>query len=110
AEVEQLLDEEGIDQFFVVDSVFNAPRGYAERVAEALRPLGRRIRWSCFVTPGNFSAELLDAMLEAGCQSIDFGTDAGASATLRAARCPGSRLSTNPTSTSRPPCARRSPR
>jgi len=86
AEVEQLLDEEGIDQFFVVDSVFNAPRGYAERVAEALRPLGRRIRWSCFVTPGNFSAELLDAMLEAGCQSIDFGTDAGASATLRAFR------------------------
>jgi len=86
AEAEALLDEHGIDQFFVVDSVFNAPRGYAERVCQALLPLGRRIRWSCFVTPGNFSAELLDLMIAAGCQSIDFGTDAGSDTTLRGFR------------------------
>ena len=85
AEVRTLLDD-GIDQFFVVDSVFNAPRGYAERVCAALRPLGERIRWSCFVTPGNFSAELLDLMLAAGCQSIDFGTDAASAPTLRGFR------------------------
>ena len=30
AEVETLLEEYGLDQFFIVDSVFNAPRGYAE--------------------------------------------------------------------------------
>jgi len=52
----------------------------------ALRPLGQRVRWSCFVTPGNFSAALLDAMIAAGCQSIDFGTDAGSDRTLRAFR------------------------
>src|SRR5262249_50774004 len=86
AEVETLLDRHGIDQFFVVDSVFNAPRGWAERVCAALRPFGRRLRWSCFVTPGNFSAELLDLMLAAGCQSIDFGTDAGADRPLRGYR------------------------
>jgi radical SAM superfamily enzyme YgiQ (UPF0313 family) len=86
AEVRVLLDEHGIDQFFVVDSIFNAPRGYAERVAMALRPLGRHIRWSCFVGPGNFTAELADLMMEAGCQSVDFGTDAAAAATLRAFR------------------------
>jgi radical SAM superfamily enzyme YgiQ (UPF0313 family) len=86
AEAERLLDEHGIDQFFVVDSIFNAPRGYAERVAAALRPLGRRIRWSCFVGPGNFTPELADLMLEAGCQSVDFGTDAAAAATLRGFR------------------------
>jgi len=86
AEVERLLGEHGIDQFFVVDSIFNAPRGYAERVAEALRPLGSRIRWSCFVGPGNFGPELADRMMEAGCQSVDFGTDAGAPATLKAFR------------------------
>ena len=91
AEVELLLDRHGIEQFFVVDSVFNAPRGYAERVCAALGPLGRRIRWSCFVTPGNFNAELLDLMIAAGCQSIDFGTDAGSAATLR-----GFRKSFNP--------------
>ncbi len=84
AEVAALLDAHGIDQFFVVDSVFNAPRGYAERVCAALRPLGQRVRWSCFVTPGNFSGALLDAMIAAGCQSIDFGTDAGSDRTLRA--------------------------
>lgn len=86
AEVRAMLDEHGVTQFFVVDSVFNAPRGYAERVCEALRPLGRHIRWSCFVTPGNFTGELLDAMVAAGCQSIDFGTDAGSDTTLRAFR------------------------
>lgn len=86
AEVRTLLDTHGIDQFFIVDSVFNAPRGYAERVCAALAPLGRHIRWSCFVTPGNFGAALLDAMLAAGCQSIDFGTDAAAAATLRTFR------------------------
>ncbi|HLK12189.1 MAG TPA: cobalamin-dependent protein [Candidatus Binatia bacterium] len=86
AEVRTLLDEHGIDQFFVVDSVFNAPRGHAERVCAALVPLGRRIRWSCFVAPGNFTPELCDLMLAAGCQSVDFGTDAAAGATLRAFR------------------------
>jgi radical SAM superfamily enzyme YgiQ (UPF0313 family) len=86
AEVRTLLDEHGIDQFFVVDSIFNAPRGYAERVATALRPLGRRIRWSCFVGPANFTPELCDLMMEAGCQSVDFGTDAAAAATLRGFR------------------------
>lgn len=85
AEVEELLDL-GIDQFFIVDSIFNAPRGYAERVCAALRPLGKRIRWSCFVGPGNFTEELADSMIEAGCQSVDFGTDAAASATLRGFR------------------------
>ncbi len=86
AEVRTLLDEHGVDQFFIVDSVFNAPRGHAERVCAALRPLGKHVRWSCFVAPGNFSAELLDLMLAAGCQSLDFGTDAAAPATLRAFR------------------------
>src|SRR5262249_39089062 len=81
-----LVDDHGIDQFFIVDSVFNAPRGYAERVCAALVSLGRRIRWSCFVTPGNFTAELLDLMVAAGCQSIDFGTDAASAATLRGFR------------------------
>ena len=86
AEVRGLLDQHGVDQFFIVDSIFNAPRGYAERVAEALRPLGRRVRWSCFVGPGNFTAELADLMMEAGCQSVDFGTDAASTATLRGYR------------------------
>ncbi len=86
AEAATLLDEHGIDQFFIVDSIFNAPRGYAERVCAALRPLGRRIRWSCFVGPGNFTCELADLMMEAGCQSVDFGTDAASAATLRGFR------------------------
>ena len=86
AEVETLVDEHGVEQFFIVDSIFNAPRGYAERVAAALRPLGRRIRWSCFVGPGNFTAELADLMMAAGCQSVDFGTDAASPTTLRGFR------------------------
>jgi radical SAM superfamily enzyme YgiQ (UPF0313 family) len=86
AEVRALLDDHGIDQFFVVDSVFNAPRGWAERVAATLAPVGRHVRGSCFVAPHNFTGELLDLMIAAGCQSVDFGTDAAAPATLRGFR------------------------
>ncbi len=86
AEVQGLVETHGVRQFFIVDSVFNAPRGYAERVAEALRPLGRQIRWSCFVSPANFTPELADLFLAAGCQSVDFGTDAASPATLRGFR------------------------
>ena len=86
AEVHGMVDDLGLHQFFIVDSIFNAPRGYAERVCGALRPLGRGIRWSCFVGPGNFTAELADRLIAAGCQSVDFGTDAAAPATLRAFR------------------------
>lgn len=86
AEARSLLDDYGTDQFFVVDSIFNAPRGYAERVAEALRPLGRHVRWSCFVGPGSFTPELADLLMAAGCQSVDFGTDAASAATLRGFR------------------------
>src|SRR5438093_2755218 len=85
-EARTLLEEHGLEQFFVVDSIFNTPRGYAERVCEALRPLGQRIRWSCFVGPGNFTPALADLMMAAGCQSVDFGTDAAAGVTLRAFR------------------------
>jgi radical SAM superfamily enzyme YgiQ (UPF0313 family) len=85
-EVRALVDGFGVEQFFIVDSIFNAPRGYAERVCAALRPLGRRIRWSCFCGPGNFTPELCDLMMEAGCQSVDFGTDAAAPETLRGFR------------------------
>jgi len=85
AEVGELL-EQGITQLFVVDSIFNSPRGYAEAVTDALRPFGNRLRWSCFVAPGNFTADLCRRMQTAGCQSVDFGTDAGAPETLRGFR------------------------
>jgi radical SAM superfamily enzyme YgiQ (UPF0313 family) len=85
AEVARLLDD-GIEQFFVVDSIFNSPRGYAEAVADALAPLGEYVRWSCFVAPGNFTEALCERMQAAGCQSVDFGTDAGAAETLHAFR------------------------
>lgn len=84
-EVTALLDA-GVEQLFVVDSIFNSPRGYAEAVADALARLGGRMRWSCFVAPGNFTEALCERMQAAGCQSVDFGTDAGAPATLRAFR------------------------
>ena len=87
AEVQALLDDHGIDQFFVVDSIFNAPRGLrrARRGgAPAARPpdplvVLRRTR-------ATSRAELADLMMEAGCQSVDFGTDAAAAATLRGFR------------------------
>lgn len=75
-EVEAVVERTGVTHFFVVDSVFNHPRDYALAFCDELR--GRRlgVSWTCYAHAGRMDGELVEAMREAGCEGVEFGTDA----------------------------------
>ncbi|MBZ0136811.1 MAG: cobalamin-dependent protein [Planctomycetes bacterium] len=74
----------GARHFFVVDNTFNHPPAHAFSFCDEL--IARRIdvSWTAYVSPGALAPGLLERMAEAGCSSVEFGTDAAANPTLRA--------------------------
>lgn len=83
-EMQQLQEDDGIDYFFFVDNVFNYPPDHAEAICQGIIVQGLKIRWTCYAHPGYMSCRLADRMAEAGCESIEFGTDSGSSSVLSA--------------------------
>lgn len=80
--MERLHDERGYDHFFVVDNTFNVPAAHALAFCDALQRRRLNIRWTAYVTPAGLTRELVRAMADAGCTSVDLGTDAASPATL----------------------------
>lgn len=75
-EMERLLAS-GVDNLFIVDNTFNYPVAHAEAVCREILRRRLKVRWSCYVNPGFFTADLAALMQEAGCTGVEFGTDAG---------------------------------
>jgi radical SAM superfamily enzyme YgiQ (UPF0313 family) len=75
-EVEQLVASTGARHLFIVDSVFNHPRDYALAFCDEL--IGRKVEvaWSCYAQAGRMDGELIERMVRAGCEGVEFGTDA----------------------------------
>jgi radical SAM superfamily enzyme YgiQ (UPF0313 family) len=67
--------EQGVRHFFIVDSIFNHPRQYALRFCSEVLRRGLKISWNCYANPGLMDAELIEAMVRAGCSGVEFGTD-----------------------------------
>ncbi|HWI40985.1 MAG TPA: lipid biosynthesis B12-binding/radical SAM protein [Verrucomicrobiae bacterium] len=82
-EIRRLVEDHGINYLYFVDDIFNYPPEEAERLCRAMAAEGLPVKWSAFVNPGFFSRRLLDAMLAAGCDGIEFGTDSGSPEMLR---------------------------
>jgi radical SAM superfamily enzyme YgiQ (UPF0313 family) len=76
------MAHQGIDTFFIVDSVFNFPPHHANSVCLEILKGKLRARWSCYLHPGFITESLLHLMKEAGCSSVEFGVDSGSSAIL----------------------------
>jgi len=74
-EMEQLIEATGVRHLFIVDSVFNHPRDYALAFCDEV--IARRIdvKWSCYANAGQMDGELVDRLLRAGCEGVEFGTD-----------------------------------
>jgi radical SAM superfamily enzyme YgiQ (UPF0313 family) len=75
--------QNGIDTLFIVDSVFNFPPHHAKSVCQEIIKLGIKVRWSCYLNPSMVTESLLQIMKEAGCTSVEFGTDSGSNAILK---------------------------
>nr|WP_258539279.1 radical SAM protein [Dissulfurirhabdus thermomarina] len=69
------LAEQGIDEVFFVDSVFNHPVDYAKAICRGILAAGLRLRWTCYGAPRDLDAEAVDLFLRSGCMGIEFGTD-----------------------------------
>jgi radical SAM superfamily enzyme YgiQ (UPF0313 family) len=62
---------------FMVDSVFNLPKGHAKAVCREMIARGVKIPWTCYANPLGFDAELAELMAEAGCAGMEVGADSG---------------------------------
>jgi hypothetical protein len=73
----------GVTHAFLVDSVFNVPKGHALSVCNELIARGSPLPWVCYGSPVAFDDRLVSAMVRAGCQGVEIGADAGSAAMLR---------------------------
>jgi radical SAM superfamily enzyme YgiQ (UPF0313 family) len=82
-EIRVLHERTGADNFFIVDSVFNADPAAARSFADELIRRGPRVRWSAFFTPAGVTRADAERWKASGLEGVEFGTDALAAETLR---------------------------
>jgi radical SAM superfamily enzyme YgiQ (UPF0313 family) len=75
-----------VNHVFVVDSVFNLPRGHAKAVCREMIDRAPGIPWTCYANPLGFDAELAELMARAGCAGMEVGSDSGSDRVLKKLR------------------------
>ena len=75
AELRGLVETAGVDYVYFVDDIFNYPIDFAEKLCRAMIEARLPLNWSAFINPGFITPALLQLMLEAGCDAVEFGTD-----------------------------------
>jgi radical SAM superfamily enzyme YgiQ (UPF0313 family) len=83
AEIRGLAEEHGVDYIYFVDDIFNYPTDFATALCRAMNDARLAVNWSAFINPGFITPELMGAMVEAGCDAVEFGTDSGSPAMLK---------------------------
>ncbi len=76
------LRDEGIDYIYFVDDIFNYPPQFAMELCCAMREARLGVSWSAFINPGFVDPPLIEAMVAAGCDAVEFGTESGSTAML----------------------------
>lgn len=82
-EIRELVDRYGTEYLYFVDDIFNYPVEFADRLCGALAKAGLPVKWSAFINPGFVTPALVRAMVEAGCDAFEFGSDSGSADMLR---------------------------
>lgn len=82
-ELRSLRDDSGVSYVYFVDDIFNYPTDFALELCRAMTAQQLGINWSAFINPAFMSPELLDAMLAAGCDAVEYGTESGSQVMLR---------------------------
>ncbi len=83
AELRLLVDDYAVSYVYFVDDIFNYPPEFAETLCRAMIAEKLPINWSAFINPAFMSPELLDVMLAAGCDAVEYGTESGSPAMLK---------------------------
>lgn len=75
-DIERVVVEQGLRDFFFVDSVFNVPRQHALDICRGITRRGLRIRWMAYCNPMGLDGEMAQAFKQSGCAGVEFGLDA----------------------------------
>ncbi|MCP4297380.1 MAG: radical SAM protein [Proteobacteria bacterium] len=82
-QLDQYSQEIGYSDFFFVDDVLNSPSSHTIDLCETIIRKKLDIRWYTFCSPFDFDEKTAKLMKDAGCQGVEFGTDAGHLQTLK---------------------------
>lgn len=83
AEIRSLVDDHGVSYLYFVDDIFNYPPAFAADLCRAMVAERLPVKWSAFINPDFMTPELMDDMLAAGCDAVEFGSDSGSPAMLK---------------------------
>lgn len=82
-EIRDLVENFAVRYIYFVDDIFNYPPAYAESLCRAISSANLNINWSAFINPAFVTLSLLKAMLAAGCDAIEFGSESGSPPILK---------------------------
>jgi len=82
-ELRELVEKYGVSYVYFVDDIFNYPPDFAERLCRAIADERLPINWSAFINPDFMTPSLMQAMADAGCDAVEFGTDSGSPEILK---------------------------
>jgi radical SAM superfamily enzyme YgiQ (UPF0313 family) len=83
SELRQIVEQHGVSYIYFVDDIFNYPPEFSERLCRAIAAERLPLNWSAFINPGFLTPSLLQAMKEAGCDAVEFGSDSGSALMLK---------------------------
>ncbi len=83
AEIKELVGKYAVDYIYFVDDIFNFPLEYAEELCRAMIASALKVNWTAFINPQFMTSGLFLAMIEAGCDAFEFGTDSGSPVMLK---------------------------
>ncbi|MEI6209133.1 MAG: lipid biosynthesis B12-binding/radical SAM protein [Desulfuromonadales bacterium] len=83
AEIRSLIDDFGVSYIYFVDDIFNYPPEFAAQLCCAMAAERLPVNWSAFINPDFITPELMDSMLAAGCDAVEFGSDSGSPVMLK---------------------------
>lgn len=83
AELRALVSDHAVSYVYFVDDIFNYPPDFAEELCRAMITERLKLNWTAFINPAFITASLLDCMLEAGCDAIEYGSESGSPVMLK---------------------------
>jgi len=76
-DVERLTGEYGIEKVTFVDDIFNQDMESTMAICDSLIHWGKKLKWTCSLSPAVASEELICNMKRSGCTFVDLGIDSG---------------------------------
>lgn len=82
-EIRTLVHDFGVSYLYFVDDIFNYPPDFASKLCRAMAAEKLPVNWSAFINPDFITQGLMEEMLAAGCDAVEFGSDSGSPQMLK---------------------------